>query len=69
MEYHNLAPYPAPKDKFPLYGEPDEKKDNIRIYVPTDLNKDAILRRLDNVIDLYREARKGNKIEFSIDKG
>ena len=46
-----------------------KKKDNIRIYVPTDLNKDAILRRLDNVIDLYREARKGNKIEFSIDKG
>lgn len=58
MEYHNLAPYPAPKDKFPLYREPDEKEDNIRIYVPTDLNKDAILRRLDNVIDLYREARK-----------
>ena len=27
-----------------LRREPDQKDDNIRIYVPLDLNKDAILR-------------------------
>lgn len=34
-----------------------------------DLNKDAILRRLDNIIGLYGEAREDNEIEFSIDVG
>lgn len=49
------------------HREPDEKEDNIRIYFSMDLNKDVILRRLDNVIDLYGEAREYNEIEFSID--
>ena len=34
-----------------------------------DLNKDAILRRLDNIIELYGEAREDNEIKFSIDMG
>lgn len=34
-----------------------------------DLNKDGILRRLDNVIGLYKEAREDNEIEFSIGVG
>ena len=34
-----------------------------------DLNKDAILRRLDNIIELYGEAREDNEIKFSIDIG
>lgn len=54
---------------YPRHREPDEKEDNIRIYVPMDLNKDAILRRLDNIIGLYGEAREDNEIEFSIDVG
>ena len=53
--------------EYPHHREPDEKEDNIRIYLPMDLNKDAILRRLDNVIGLYGEAREDNEIEFSID--
>ena len=36
--------------------EPDAKEDNIRIYVPIDLNRDAILRRLDRIIQQYGEA-------------
>ena len=55
--------------EYPRHREPDEKEDNIRIYVPMDLNKDAILRRLDNIIELYGEAKEDNEIEFSIDVG
>lgn len=53
--------------EYPHYREPDEKEDNIRIYLPMDLNKDAILRRLDNIIVVYGEAREDNEIDFSID--
>ena len=35
---------------------PDENRDNIRIYVPLDLNKVAILRGLDSIIFHYGEA-------------
>ena len=33
--------------------EPEEKEDNVRIYIPVDLNREAILRRLDSVIYHY----------------
>lgn len=86
MEYYSLDPYPAPKDKAPLYvnepwiidkslleyslqSEPEEKADNIRVYIPMDLNKDAILRRLDRIVAGYGEANEDNEIEFSIEVG
>lgn len=47
--------------------EPEEKEDNIRIYIPMDLNKDAIMRRLWNVISLYEEASEENEFNFSRD--
>lgn len=47
--------------------ESDEKEDNVRVYIPMDLNKDAILRRLDMVIEHYGEANERNEIDFSID--
>ena len=47
--------------------EPEEKEDNIRIYIPMDLNKDAIMRRLWNVITLYEEASEENEFNFSQD--
>lgn len=47
--------------------EPDEKEDNVRVYIPMDINKDAILRRLDMVIEHYGEANEENEIEFGID--
>ena len=46
---------------------PDKEKDNIRAYVPLDLNHSAILRRLEAVIDRYGEANEENEMDFSID--
>lgn len=46
---------------------PDKEKDNIRVYVPLDLNHSAILRRLEAVIDRYGEANEENEMNFSID--
>lgn len=45
----------------------DQKEDNVRVYVPIDLNKDAILRRLDRIIYHYEEANEDNESEFSTD--
>lgn len=47
--------------------EPDNAEDNIRIYIPMDLNKEAILRRLDAVINHYGEANERNEMDFSLD--
>lgn len=55
--------------EYPPHREPDEKADNVRIYIPMDLNRDAILRRLDRVIAQYGEATEENEMEFSIDVG
>ena len=46
---------------------PDKEKDNIRVYVPLDINHSAILRRLEAVIDRYGEANEENEMNFSID--
>ncbi len=53
--------------ELPLHPEPEEEKDNIRVYVPLDLNKEAILRRLDRLVDQCGEANEDNEMEFSID--
>ena len=47
--------------------EPDQEKDNIRIYVPIDLNEKAILRRLNHIISRYGEANEQNEFDFSRD--
>ena len=49
--------------------EPDPVEDNIRVYVPLDLNKNGILRRLDFLINQYGEANEGNELDFSCDVG
>ena len=48
--------------KYPL---PDE--DNIRVYIPMDLNKSAILRRLDWIIRHYGECNEENESDFACD--
>jgi len=48
-------------------GEPEKKNDNVRIYVPIDLNKEAILRRLNRIINQYEEANEENEFEFRED--
>ena len=50
-----------------LRCEPDQKDDSVRIYVPLDLNKDAILRRLNSIISRYGEATEQNEMDFSQD--
>ena len=46
---------------------PDQASDNIRVYLPIDLNKTAILRRLHRVIAQYQEALYKNEMEFWVD--
>lgn len=46
---------------------PESQKDNIRIYVPLDINKKAILQRLDRIIGHYGEANESNEFEFESD--
>jgi len=46
---------------------PDGEKDNIRVYVPLDLNRKAILRRLDWLILRYGEVNEANEMNFSSD--
>lgn len=53
--------------EYPLQVDPDEKKDNVRIYIPMDLNRDAILRRLHVLIVHYGEATERNEIDFGTD--
>ena len=81
---HKLSVDPVIKEDSPLYvNEPwiidqsyeliDEDdlyvKDNIRIYVPLDLNEDRILSRLRYIIGKYRVASETNEVNFSIDVG
>lgn len=45
----------------------DKTEDNIRVYVPLDINKGAILRRISSVIRRYGEATEENEMLFSSD--
>jgi hypothetical protein len=47
--------------------EPESADDNIRVYVPLDINRQAILRRLDRIIARYGEANEENESEFGFD--
>lgn len=47
--------------------EPEAEEDNLRIYVPIDLNKKAIMRRLWRIIGCYGEANENNESEFRLD--
>ena len=44
--------------------DPEGEKDNIRFYVPLDINHKAILRRLRWIIYKYKEANEDNEIVF-----
>lgn len=48
-------------------NEPEVESDNRRVYVPLDLNKSAILRRLNDIIRRYGEANWRNEMDFSVD--
>jgi len=51
----------------PQGTEPDPATDNIRVYVPLDLNHAAILRRLDLICSQYGDVSWKNESAFSCD--
>ena len=68
MDHHNLDIYAEPRDKSPLYinepwiidetadmriSVPDPATDNVRVYVPLDLNRETIIRRLQYIKSKY----------------
>ena len=53
--------------EYPSHREPEETEDNVRLYIPMALNREAILRRRDRVIAYYREANGENEMEFRVD--
>jgi len=52
-----------------LSKEPEPQKDNIRIYVPVDLNAAAILRRLHHIIQQLGPASEMNEMDYSVAVG
>ena len=48
-------------------NQPEAEPDNRRVYIPLDLNKKAILRRLDEIIERYGAASEHNEFRFSLD--
>ena len=48
-------------------NEPEDEEDNIRVYIPMDLNAEAILRRIRFMTDHYGEANEENESNFSSD--
>lgn len=49
----------------PQETKPDSEPDNVRVYVPLDLNRAAILRRLDLICSQYGEVSWKNESDFS----
>ena len=47
--------------------EPENAEDNVRIFVPLDINREAILLRLRFLISCYGEANEENEMNFSCD--
>lgn len=43
-----------------------DQPDNIRVYVPIDLNKDSILRRLGGIIHTYGSVSEKNETSYDI---
>ena len=55
--------------EYPAHPEPEEEEDNVRVYVPMDLNRNAILRRIDRVISQFGEANEENESEYYVEVG
>jgi hypothetical protein len=82
IEHHDLDIHAVPEDRQPLFvnetwladkylhefqTDTRAEKDNVRIYIPLDLNKKVILERLDRIICHYGEANESNESEFEFD--
>ena len=51
-------------DYGPRNPQPEPEGDNIRVYIPLDLNTEAILRRLQSIISKYKEANEDNEYYY-----
>lgn len=51
----------------PYTKEPQDEPDNVRVYVPLDLNRHAILRRLNVIIAQYGEITWKNELDYCTD--
>ena len=54
-------------DETVYHQDPFAQSDNIRVYIPLDINRASILRRLDYVIRRYGEANEDNETSFQMD--
>ncbi|SCZ82058.1 hypothetical protein [Acidaminobacter hydrogenoformans] len=54
-------------ENLPRTSEPESQEDNIRVYIPLDINKRAILRRLKMTIVHYGEVNEKNESDFQMD--
>ena len=43
------------------------QEDNIRVYIPLDINREAVLRRINMIIEKYGEANEQNEMAFQAD--
>ena len=82
--HHKLDVKPIPENESPLFinepwltddtywdyeKKPESDPDHIRVYIPLDISKESILRRLRSVIARYGEANENNELRFSVDVG
>jgi len=51
----------------PDASEPEQQDDNVRVYIPLDINREAVLRRLQMLIARYGEANEENESNFQMD--
>lgn len=54
-------------ENFPRIREQESEEDNIRVYIPLDINKKAILRRLKMTIARYGEVNEKNESDFQME--
>lgn len=45
----------------------DLQEDNVRVYIPLDINREAVLRRIRMIIEKYGEANEENETVFQLD--
>lgn len=54
--------------EYPRGTDGSEKaEDNIRVYIPLDISRQAVLRRLNWIIARYGETNENNEAEFSLE--
>ena len=53
--------------EYPVHPELEAEEDNVRVYIPIDLNRKAILRRIDRIISQFGEANEENESEYTVE--